>query len=372
MIIDLRCVGFIIVLLCSIFVVISKTLSFVVIFYIVIIIMLLLILIPIIITFYIWIKYGKDYFPKEVGYLDKYERDLPSKDDPITANYFIKGIYTNNWFSTAIMYLAWKKHLKLVKEEDDFYILKGIEPKKLSRTMSHVYTYIIQMLGDKKKLSVNKIKTELIYDERFTTLSIAVKGSAEHKFKIMNVLGREGKDKYYDFSFLWVAGLFSLIIVGSLMGCILEVILGIAFEISVSSVFWYIIIGCIIGIVTYAITLIIIGIVSKGAIGEFFCKWTREGRVLNLKWNNFKRYITNFSLMKEHPPRSVEMWREYMVYATAFGVAKKTAKVLKAIAPDLANDNNFVTYTAFSAAYNATSFKPSVRVGRIGGRVGAK
>jgi len=63
-------------------------------------------------------------------------------------------------------------------------------------------------------------------------------------------------------------------------------------------------------------------------------RWTEEGRILELKWKNFKKYISDFTLLKEHPPASIALWDFYMVYAVALGVAENTIKAMKDIVPD--------------------------------------
>lgn len=93
-----------------------------------------------------------------------------------------------------------------------------------------------------------------------------------------------------------------------------------------------------------------------------------EGRIKNLKWEAFKRYITTFSYMKEHPPESVIIWEEYMVYATAFGVAKKTSKALKMILPEELNHNDkFIAYTGFAAMAPSLSAATGGSSGSHGG-----
>ncbi|MDP1551697.1 MAG: DUF2207 domain-containing protein, partial [Methanobacteriaceae archaeon] len=48
---------------------------------------------------------------------------------------------------------------------------------------------------------------------------------------------------------------------------------------------------------------------------------------------NFKRFIKDFSLIKEYPPESVAVWNQYLVYATALGVADKVRKSMEMSLP---------------------------------------
>ena len=114
------------------------------------------------------------------------------------------------------------------------------------------------------------------------------------------------------------------------------------------------IVGTIISIV-----LIIIANVWKTILS----RWTEEGRLLELKWKNFKKFISDFTLLKEHPPESIALWDFYMVYAVALGVADNTIKAMKDIVPDEEIRNIRTGTIVYSAASfsSINSFTSSVR-----------
>ena len=64
----------------------------------------------------------------------------------------------------------------------------------------------------------------------------------------------------------------------------------------------------------------IISIILPQKVGG---RWTQEGVDYDAKWQAFKKYIQDFSLIKEYPPESVIVWNQFLVYATALGVADK-------------------------------------------------
>ena len=66
---------------------------------------------------------------------------------------------------------------------------------------------------------------------------------------------------------------------------------------------------------------------------DFFGRWTREGREYYLKWLNFRRFLSDYSLISERPPESVILWEKYLVYATALGVADTVMKALQKAIP---------------------------------------
>ena len=58
-------------------------------------------------------------------------------------------------------------------------------------------------------------------------------------------------------------------------------------------------------------------------------RWTPEGKEFHDKWKNFEEYIKDFSLIKEKPPASIQVWGRYLVYAAALGCADEVSKNMK-------------------------------------------
>jgi len=69
-------------------------------------------------------------------------------------------------------------------------------------------------------------------------------------------------------------------------------------------------------------------------------QWTSYGREYYVRWHSFKKYIEDFSLIKEDPPESVNVWNKYLVYATALGAAEGVGKAMKLSIPDDLLDEN--------------------------------
>lgn len=66
---------------------------------------------------------------------------------------------------------------------------------------------------------------------------------------------------------------------------------------------------------------------------KMFSQWTPYGKEYYERWMSFKRYINDFSLIKEYPPESVELWNKYLIYATALGSAKGVGKAMEIALP---------------------------------------
>lgn len=85
---------------------------------------------------------------------------------------------------------------------------------------------------------------------------------------------------------------------------------------------------------------------------------TQKGEDEKAKWHGLKRYMEEFSLLKEKEVPHLVLWEKFLVYATAFGIADKVIKQLKIVYPEIEDiDSNNYTYmnlmynTAFSLSF---------------------
>ena len=63
-------------------------------------------------------------------------------------------------------------------------------------------------------------------------------------------------------------------------------------------------------------------------------RWTPEAALEEKKWKAYKKFISDFSAMKDAGPSLLPMWEEHLVYATALGVADKLLSNLKMVAEE--------------------------------------
>ncbi|MGH2692369.1 MAG: DUF2207 family protein [Actinomycetota bacterium] len=72
--------------------------------------------------------------------------------------------------------------------------------------------------------------------------------------------------------------------------------------------------------------MILAHVLIRPRIGE-------QGRERMAKWRAFRRFLTDFSSLPEAPALAVIIWEQYLVYATALGVAGEVEKQVKALIP---------------------------------------
>ena len=330
-------------------------------------VLFLIILFPILIIFLIWLIFGKEYSRKKVGYFGVFERDLPGDEDPVTANYFIKGEFSSDWFSSGIMYLVWKKYYDLIKNAKDELIIvrtkKEFNKKEVPFYVSEIYNLLNKHYPD-GEINFEDFKDKLSGKVGGLFSSGFVSNFAKSlEMKSEFIKTAKSTKEYYDLWFkeskLFKGTGYVLLIVAMVISFFIFFFMSSISKVSFSPIIFFILF----------VTIILFSITSRIFFYKIiFGRFTMEGRIKNLKWEAFKKYITTFSYMKEHPPQSVVIWEEYMVYATAFGVAKKTSKALKMILPEELNHNDkFIAYTGFAAMAPSLSAATGGSSGSHGG-----
>ena len=85
---------------------------------------------------------------------------------------------------------------------------------------------------------------------------------------------------------------------------------------------------------------------------DIFGQWTEKGRVFYLKWKNFKKFLKDNSLINEHPPESIVVWKQYLIYGAALGVADNVYKSMKLQEKNISDyDDDLFLYHHYGGYY---------------------
>lgn len=82
---------------------------------------------------------------------------------------------------------------------------------------------------------------------------------------------------------------------------------------------------------TLAAVLVPLGLVLLGLAVKSLPRRTPEGALEVKRWDAFRRFMADFSAMKDAGPNLLPLWETYLVYATALGVAEKLLENLKRV-----------------------------------------
>ena len=64
-------------------------------------------------------------------------------------------------------------------------------------------------------------------------------------------------------------------------------------------------------------------------INSKYSALTLKGRMEKEKWDGFKRYIEENSLIEEKEYGDIILWEKYLIFATVFGISEKVLKDIK-------------------------------------------
>lgn len=266
----------------------------------------LIILALLILIFYI---FGVE---KDIQYQGEYEREIPFKDPPdvvnaIVVNQLLK--IDSNGISAVIMDLYRKDFVKL-NENGKYIEIIEKDPKDLPESERFFYVFLKKYSTD-NFFSFNDLKKALSKDKELAREFLA--DFKTYKTLVLN----EAKGRKY----LSIKGTVLSYIVG-----IISILLSLYFFNAYSNV--YLLYESIFSTILFAIGGILFFIPR-----DVFGSWTSIGREYYLKWKNFEKFLLDFSALSEYPPDSIIIWEDYLVYATALGIADKVEKHLKKLVP---------------------------------------
>ncbi|WP_458404535.1 DUF2207 domain-containing protein [Methanobrevibacter sp.] len=276
---------------------------------------LLSILSPVVAVF-TYLRYGRE--PK-VDYEGIYERELPSDDPPEVVNAIYGqgdiGTPNMNGFEACILNLIDKKALSIETVADadtdtnDLYLhFNGKDG--LASNERQVYD-IMHSFAQDNTLNLSSLNSKLSDQSKAEWFMDQYN---DWQNNVSNQLEAKVKEEFNDTGTTIVSALS----VGGLVIGVIMTVLGIWTELKSGS---YAIAG--------GIFLIIFSVLIMRLDDDKFGQWTPKGRVTYLKWKNFKKFLKDNSLINEHPPESIVVWRKYLIYGAALGVADKVYENMK-------------------------------------------
>ncbi|MBN2488456.1 MAG: DUF2207 domain-containing protein [Methanosarcinaceae archaeon] len=324
--------------------------------------------------FYIYFKYGRE---PNIDYSALYERELPTDSKPAVVNAIVKskvGIPTMDGFVATVMDLVYrdyislhdvrsnKKYLGILDHEVEDVVIeinKNADVSDLQDFELDVFS-LLKKYTSAGSIPWSQLKAALGKDTEFFEFMHGWNKKVKDKIKVDKFFISRGNIKIFIFNAI-------VIIIAFL---VLRIITGIypPVQFPVASN----VLNMIIFIMIIGFALTIFAAVNEKSFG----RWTPEGRLFSKRWDNFEKYLADFSALKEHPPESIKIWDYYMVYAVALGVAEKALKNMSIVVPSeqFSHSHFYVIYynpgfvSGFSSAYSASSPKGSSGGG--GGGIG--
>ena len=280
-----------------------------------------------------YLRYGRE--PK-VDYEGIYERELPTDDPPEVINAFIEnkgdiGKPNMKGFEASIMNLIEKKAFKIFRDDGSDNALNDLlltfnhqKVDELSSSEKIVFNTLEHFSKD-NVLNLSKLNGKLSSETNAKWFMGKIEDWEE------NVENQLDKSKLFDDT-------------GSTMISLIG-LLGAAFGVIIAALGLMTNLGNGIYAMVGGAFLLIFSLVLLRFDDDIFGRWTEEGRVFYLKWKNFKEFIEDYSLIKEHPPESIVVWKKYLIYGAALGVAEEVYESMKLQVPNISDyDDGLFAY----------------------------
>jgi len=259
---------------------------------------------------YLYFKYGREYkVPKEYDYI----REPPSNIKPAILGHLLTfGQFNDTFLKATMMDLIHRGVIDIEKDPNskNDYILKLNKNKE-------------ELQGFEKTL-VEKILFDISDSFTIKELNKKIKKRQEHYYYKFEDFKNEIKEeaKNYDF-FDKVSEEKSNLTAG--LGC----------SIPIAGIF----------LSTFLKNPMFLSWLILGPIYLFIGtnavrRRSYKGKEEFDKWMALKRFLNDFSNLKEYGPKSVVIWEKYLIYGTILGVAKTVLRALKIIFPQLTDIEN--------------------------------
>ena len=284
------------------------------------------------IPLFIYLMYGRE--PK-IDYNAKYETDLPTDDPPAIVNAVCAGdtkkigVPNLNGFRATIMDLIDRNYLLLNNTPygEDYdasgSLFMEINPDYDQDTLWEFEIQILNFLKEYEQegiISMDLISDSLAYvnSSRFFKSTYRnwkkeVKKTLLAGDSFKNSFYSKGDDYLKFFGFLGLIPSIALFASTGSKSPFLKLFPG-----------------------TLILCVLILGAVSFISLilpQRIAGQWTPYGREYYEKWKSFRRYVEDYSLIKNYSPESVKIWNKYLVYATALGAADGVRKTMELTFP---------------------------------------
>ncbi len=264
-------------------------------------------LVIIILFVYFYNKYGRE--PKSLEQNFIYYRDIPYKYGPAVAASILEWGTQQNDVTATFMDLVRRKFFKIEEvQKEKFlgifgdnkdYVITNLN--KLTEELKPYEKKVFDLFSENMaggKISMNDFQKKVSSNYKYANFFMEWQKLVSDEVKSLNLIDNTGRDKFLKWG---------------------GIVLVVSFVLTFLS-FGIAMFGAIISTFAYAI----LAYGFKGALP----RRTQEGAEHCAKWAGLKKFLTDFGLMKEKMPKQIYLWDQYLVYATAFGIAEQVSKYM--------------------------------------------
>jgi uncharacterized membrane protein len=278
--------------------------------------------------FFLYLRYGREY---EEANPIQYLREAPNDWTPNQVAFVWRwGEVSANDMTATLMDLVRRGALKLIVTTETRPRLGGLlgETTEQEYVIERVRDYDGD-LSDSERYLISQIlfhdiQGDMVSLDTFQQKARGAPSASRRRFKTWQKLAkREAK---------------RMKVVDSASKKAMGVSFTIAFLLFVGSI--------VLGAILQSPTFFASGVVGFALIPASFAiqRRTREAAEALHRWQAFRRYLTDFSQLREYPPPAVTLWEDYLVYAITLGVADRVIEQFKELYPQVAATTTAATF----------------------------
>lgn len=274
----------------------------------------------------IW--FNTKYRPDKKAFTMQYHRELVNQNGPEILYYLLYKNINEKALTAALLDLVRKRVYKVEevpsnKKKKDFKLTLLPHNITLKASEAHIVEWLTNDIGNGEYFTTKDMEA---YNKKISQAEHFTKQFERYKDLVYK---EAGQYNYFinhtkEANFITLLGIFAFIV---------GIIDLVKFGDSVG---------------LYGILLIIIGIICIVFVNAKIIR-TKEGNLEYQKWLAFKRFLLDFGRMNEKELPEIALWEEYLVYATALGIADKVSEAMEIKVKEFGYDSDMYlnTWTFF-------------------------
>ena len=279
----------------------------------------------------------------------KYYRDLPDEDSTPGEAYKTKNENLTEFtdqnfgkiFSATVLDLTLRGYIEIQQEKKT--LGKDIVTITLKKQVSdglpineeRIMTFIIKATNKKDTITLKELEKYIKNNpSKIESLLTETYSSVDNQLIGKGIISSIGQKEYKEYKEK----------AGAYIG---------------STIFFIMFISFFVEKFIFPLLILIINAILCSRIVKRINILTQKGVDTKEQWKGLKKYMEDFSLLKEREIPELVIWEKYLVYATVMGIADKVIKQLKIVYPNFEEMTNSIgTYTCMNVMMH-TDFSSS-------------
>ena len=266
-----------------------------------------------------------------------YYREIPRKNaTPAQSIHILKkrimtftALEIGRVFSATLLDLNLKKFIEFEQIDNKKFNIKLLtdSSKELEKSERLVYDFLKRAMGEDGSITVKELEKYMKkYPSRIEKLKSSIEEETEKEIVNQGLYDSKREDE-------------------KVVSPIIQIVIPFVAFFSLGFIMEYVqadtlTFGCIVLIIATFIKAI-----ASSKLNKKLQPFTNQGLDENQMWKGLKKYMEDFSMLDKREVPELAIWEEFLVYATAFGIADKVLKQLKIVYKDVYDSIDMNSYS---------------------------